>query len=167
QLVDPLLSPPGDDDLRRLAPARAQQPGQQRLADLPGAEDRDAPRVAHGAILRGGQAGLVLTEPPELVRVDREPPGAPPPEPGPPRQSLPFAVRLEQLPCLPALDEAAAHGGQQLHEAEVTDHAAVEAAEALDEDDADRPRAEAALALQPLGDRVALLVEELLEPDRP
>ena len=69
------------------------------------------------------------------------------------RESRPLAVRLEQLGRLPPLDPAAAHRAQQLHEAEVALEAAVEAAESLEADDAERPRAETALAEEPVGDR--------------
>ena len=41
QFVEPLLAPAGDDDLRRLAPARAEQPGKERFADLASTEDRE------------------------------------------------------------------------------------------------------------------------------
>ena len=40
-----LLAAAARDDLGRLAPARADEAGDQRLADLPGAEDRDAASV--------------------------------------------------------------------------------------------------------------------------
>src|SRR5207245_8186444 len=44
QLLDPFLAPAGDDHMPRLAPTRAEQSGEQRLADLSSAEDRDFPR---------------------------------------------------------------------------------------------------------------------------
>ena len=69
------------------------------------------------------------------------------------REAGPLAVRLEQLGRLPALDAAAAHRGEQLHQTEVSLEAALETAEALEADDAERPRAEAALAEEPVGDR--------------
>ena len=50
ELLQPLLAPPGDGDVARLPPARAEQPSEQRLADLPGAEDRDLPVRSHGAV---------------------------------------------------------------------------------------------------------------------
>src|SRR4051795_89141 len=62
------------------------------------------------------------------------------------RETGPLAVGLEQLGRLPALDPAAAQRGAELHEPEVGDEAAVVAAEALQEDDAHRPRAEPALS---------------------
>src|SRR5439155_4621124 len=43
ELVDPLLAAARDDDLLGPAPAGAEQPREQRLADLAAAEDRDAP----------------------------------------------------------------------------------------------------------------------------
>src|SRR5438045_3786843 len=50
QLVDSLLSPACDDDVTRLAPSRADQTGKQRLADLPGAENRDLSRGHPGSL---------------------------------------------------------------------------------------------------------------------
>ena len=38
-LLQPFLAPSGDDDIPRLAPAGTEQPGEERLADLAGAED--------------------------------------------------------------------------------------------------------------------------------
>ena len=67
----------------------------------------------------------------------------------------PLVVGLEQLSRLPALDPAAPHGGQELHEAEVGNEPPVVAAEALEEDDADRPRSETALAREAIGCGVA------------
>src|SRR5207245_2167204 len=43
ELAHPLLAATCDDDLVRRAPVGAQQPREQRLADLPRAEDRDLP----------------------------------------------------------------------------------------------------------------------------
>ena len=43
ELGKPLLPPPRGDDLGRLAPARAEQPRDQGLADRPRAEDGEAP----------------------------------------------------------------------------------------------------------------------------
>jgi hypothetical protein len=49
QLLDALRAPAGDDDLVRRAPARAEEAGEERLADLASAEDCDAPAVdGHG-----------------------------------------------------------------------------------------------------------------------
>ena len=45
--ADALLAPAGRDDLLRGAPAGAEQPGEERLADLPAAEDRDLSRCSH------------------------------------------------------------------------------------------------------------------------
>ena len=41
QLGDPLLAPRGDDDLGGVAPAGAEQAGEEGLADPAAAEDRD------------------------------------------------------------------------------------------------------------------------------
>src|SRR6266540_2961132 len=48
------------------------------------------------------------------------------------RQAGPLAVRLEQLCRLPALDPAAAHRSQQLHEPEVSFEAALETAQSFE-----------------------------------
>ena len=64
----------------------------------------------------------------------------------------PLAVRLEQLRRLPAFDLTAAQRAQKLDEPEVADEAVVVPAEPFEADDADRPRAEPALALEPLRD---------------
>src|SRR5581483_5920854 len=65
-----------------------------------------------------------------------------------------LAVRLEQLRRLPALDRAPADRAQELDETEVADEAVIPAAEALEADDADRPRPEPPLPLEPSHDRV-------------
>ena len=41
EFLQAFLAPSGDDDVARLAPAGTEQPGEERLADLPGAEDCD------------------------------------------------------------------------------------------------------------------------------
>ena len=53
QLVGALLAARGDDDLALLPPARRQQAGDERLADLPAAEDRDPP--SHDPSLGGAR----------------------------------------------------------------------------------------------------------------
>src|SRR5436190_5677551 len=63
----------------------------------------------------------------------------------------PLAVRLDQLGRLPRLDPPAAHRREQLHEPEVADEPALVPAEALEADDADRPRADPRLAREPRG----------------
>ena len=52
QLGDALGPTGSRGDLGRLAPARREQPGDQRLADASGAEDRDLPRVDHPRSVR-------------------------------------------------------------------------------------------------------------------
>src|SRR6185437_8077402 len=79
------------------------------------------------------------------------------------REAGPLAVRLEQLRRLPALHGAAAQRAQELDEPEVADEPVLEAAEPLEADDARRPRAEAALALDPADDHVGRQVVEPLE----
>src|SRR6185437_14824702 len=79
------------------------------------------------------------------------------------REAGPLAVRLEQLRRLPALHGAAAQRAQELDEPEVADEPVLEAAESLEADDNGRPRAEAALALDPADDRVGRQVVEPLE----
>src|SRR5580765_4631401 len=82
------------------------------------------------------------------------------------REPGPLAVRLEQLGGLPALDPAAAERGEQLHEAEVGDEPAVVAAEALEEDDPDRPGPEPAFAEEPFGRCFARERAQPLEVER-
>ena len=67
-------------------------------------------------------------------------------------QPRPLAVRREQLLRLPTLHAPAAERAEQLHEPEVADEAVIPAAEPLQRDDAERPRAEPALAEQPRRD---------------
>src|SRR5579884_4412403 len=82
------------------------------------------------------------------------------------REAGPFAVRREQLVGLLGLDAAPPELGAQLHQPEVACEPALVAAEALEADDADRPRAEPALAAEPLRDDVARHVLQLLELER-
>src|SRR6266542_898337 len=70
------------------------------------------------------------------------------------RESGPLAVRCEQLGGLPAVDRSPAERAQQLHEPEVADKSVVVPAEPFEADDADRPRAEAALAGAPRRDQL-------------
>ncbi len=65
------------------------------------------------------------------------------------RQSCPLGVRLQQLGGLGSLDPASAERGAELHQPQVADEADLVAPEPLQRDDTDRPRPEAALALQP------------------
>ena len=131
QLAGALLVPDGDDDLAGLPPAAAQEAAQERLADRAGAEDGDAPGSSTGPSL-GGCSRQSGTRP--LANACKQVDA---------REPRPLAVRLEQLRRLPALDPAAAQRREQLHEPEVGDEPAVVAAEPLEEDDADRPGAEA------------------------
>ena len=123
------------------APARREEPREQGLADLPRAEDRDAPawRDGHAAASLGRQRDQPAAEAGDQVDA---------------REAGPFAVRLEQLGRLPRLDRPAASAISELHEAEVADEPVLLAAEPLEADDADRPRPEPALALEPGGDGV-------------
>ena len=90
QLVGALLPPRGDDDVALLPPARAEQAGDERLADLPAAEDRD-PR-SHAPSLGGARRWhRYEAARPAGEQIDR-------------RQPRPLAVRREQLLRLPALD---------------------------------------------------------------
>ena len=70
------------------------------------------------------------------------------------REPGPLLVRREQRVRLLRLDPAAPQRGGELDEAEIAREPALVAAEPLEADDADRPRPEAALALQPSRDRV-------------
>src|SRR3954453_6197558 len=89
------------------------------------------------------------------------------------RQPGPLAVGREQLVGLLRLDPPAAQRRQQLYEAEGAGEAPgvggeppFAAAEPPERDDPDRPRADAALALQPRGDAVARHLLQPLEVDR-
>src|SRR5207248_4766707 len=83
----------------------------------------------------------------------------------------PFAVGLEQLRRLPALDPAPAQRGEQLDESEVADEAVLAATQALEADDARRPRAESTLAHEARDDGFGgeaaqpLRIEGAAEPD--
>src|SRR6266508_3966503 len=79
------------------------------------------------------------------------------------RQALPLAVGLEQLGRLPAFDPAAAHGREELDQAEVAHEPAFVAAESLQTDDARRPGAGAALLLEPARDRLGGQLAQPLE----
>src|SRR5436190_10988183 len=82
------------------------------------------------------------------------------------REAGPLAVRLEQLGRLPGLDPPAAHRRDQLHEPEVAHEPALVTAEALEADDADRPRAEPRLAHEPRGGCVGRHSAQTLELQR-
>jgi hypothetical protein len=82
------------------------------------------------------------------------------------REPGPLAVRDEQLVRLLRLDPAPAHRGHELHEAEVAREAALEAPETLEADHADRPRPEAALALEAPRRRIGRDAAQTLEVER-
>ena len=87
------------------------------------------------------------------------------------REAGPLAVWLEQDVGLLGLDPPAPERGGELDEAEIARQAALVPAEPFERDDADRPRAEAALALEAPRDDVGrqllqpLEVEPAAEPD--
>jgi hypothetical protein len=87
------------------------------------------------------------------------------------RESGPLAVGLEQHVALLGFQAPPGERGGELHEPEIARKAALATSEALDADDADRPRADPALAQQPCGDerrRLALQpfeVERAAQPD--
>src|SRR5207248_9468848 len=86
ELREPLLAAPGGDDLLGHAPARAEQAGDERLADRARAEDRDASRVQrHGGSLGGA------------LRAERHEAAAEAGEEVDAREAGPLAVRLEEL----------------------------------------------------------------------
>src|SRR4051812_30167671 len=116
---------------------------------------RPAPMIAMRDIRESLRCGAQGQQP---ARVAREQVHA--------RDAGPLAVRLEQLGRLPALDLTAAQHAQELDESEVADEPVVHAAEPFEADDADRPRAEAALALEPLRDDSRRLTVQALELDR-
>src|SRR6266496_3916333 len=67
------------------------------------------------------------------------------------REPRPAAVRLQQLRRLPRLDPPPAQRRAELDKPQVAFEPALEASEALDADDADRPRAEPTFALKARG----------------
>src|SRR5262249_11357319 len=67
------------------------------------------------------------------------------------REAGPLAVRGEERVGLLGLDVPAPERRGELHEAQVAREAALVPAEALEADDADRPRAQASLALEAAG----------------
>src|SRR5262245_61976010 len=79
------------------------------------------------------------------------------------RQPGPFLVRSEQRIGLLGLDPAPPERGGELDEPEVAREPALVAAEAVQADDADGPRPEAALAEQPGGDRLGRVRLQRLE----
>ena len=151
QLGELLLAPRGDDHLARLAPARAEQAGEKGLSDSSAAEDGDL-ALAHGRSLsrpRSRHRNQATAE--ALEEIDA-------------REAGPLAVRLEQLGRLPGLHGVpSAKRPHEFDEPEVADEAVLEAAETLEADDTRRPRAEAALALDPADDRLGRQVVEPLE----
>src|SRR4051794_10880451 len=82
------------------------------------------------------------------------------------REPGPLAVRLEQLVRLLGLDPSPAERRHQLGEPEVAREAALEPSEPLEADDADRPRAETALALEPPRDDIRRQGFKRLEVER-
>ena len=87
------------------------------------------------------------------------------------RETLPLLVGLEQRRRLVRLDPAAPQRLAELEQAEVADEAALVAAEPLERDHADGPRADAALAQQPRCDCIdrqrlqPLEIERAAHPD--
>src|SRR5439155_11160837 len=79
------------------------------------------------------------------------------------REARPLLVGSEQLVRLLGLDPPAPERRRELDQAEVACEPVLVAAEALEADDADRPRAETALALQPAGGRLGRKPLQLLE----
>ena len=82
------------------------------------------------------------------------------------REPGPLAVRGEQRVGLLGLDPAAREGGGELDQAEIALQASFVATEPLEADDADRPRAQAPLALQACGCGVGRLRLQALEIER-
>src|SRR5215218_6724804 len=83
------------------------------------------------------------------------------------RQSCPLLVRSEQLGRLLGFDPPATNGRAKLEQAEVADEPVLGAPEPLQADDADRPRADAALPAEPGHDAVRRHVAEPFEVERP
>ena len=82
------------------------------------------------------------------------------------REAGPLAVRLQQRSGLVALDPAALERDRELDQTEVADEPELSPPEAFEADDADRPRAEPALALEALGDHRRGELLEAFELDR-
>src|SRR5206468_1897573 len=83
------------------------------------------------------------------------------------REPAPLAVGGEQDVGLLGLDPAAPEGRRELCQPEVAVEPVLVAPEALEADDAERPRPEAALAGQPGDDGVRRLLLQPLEVERP
>ena len=153
ELCDALGSAARRGDLRRLAPAGRQEPGDQRLADPARAEDRDLARVDHArSVRRRRQAACSRRRAHESrpihARAGHEP-ALEPLQQEDAREPLPLGVRGEELRGLARLGPASAERREELDEAEVVHEPRVVAAEPLERDDPDRPRADAALATEP------------------
>ncbi len=82
-------------------------------------------------------------------------------------EPLPLLVGRQQLGRLVSLDPAAPERRAQLDERQVADQASLRPPESLEADDADRPRPEPALPLEPAGDDVRGQELEALEVERP
>src|SRR5262249_59499842 len=90
----PLVAPVRDDHLRRLAPAGAEQAGEQGLADPPAAENRNLALAHARSLSRPG-------------RRERDQAAAEAGEDVHAREAGPLAVGLEELCRLPRLDRTA------------------------------------------------------------
>src|SRR6185436_9940884 len=150
KFVDPLLPAAADDDLLRLAPARAEQPGEKGLSDLPAAENRNAPAVASHALSLGRVPGFDALAPDfRAAELQGDEPAARARNQVDAREPGPLLVAGQDPRRVVGLDPAALDRGADLQETEVADDPAVVPTEALRPDDTHRIRADSPLALQP------------------
>src|SRR5438132_1763892 len=96
----------------------------------------------------------------------RDQPAAEPGQQVDARQAGPLAVRRQQLCRLLRFDPTAAQGGAELDQTEIADGASLVAAESLERDDADRPRAESAFASKSCSGCLERDVPQPLEVER-
>ena len=139
----------------------------ERLADPSRAEDRDPFLVdRHGRILGRPRAPCVARRAPRSADAPGTRPRAQPSTRISPGEALPLLVRLEERRRLPPLGPATGERRVELDEREVADEAVVVAAEPLERDHADRPRADPALAGEALEHDRCRMVAEPLEVER-
>ena len=142
-----------------VAPAGGEQPGDERLADLAGAEYRDPSLVHSHAPILEAVAASTRRGSCAAGSGGRDPGSAPgiSPRDQPSMSICPASpchssYAREQRRGLGGLDPAALERGDELDQPEVADEPVVVAAEPLERDHADRPGADAALAAEPLQD---------------
>ena len=166
QLGDPLGPAPRRDDLVRSPPAGREEADDQRLADPPGAENRDASLVDRHAEIYAARRARRRA----MRAASSDAPGTRPSRPAEQEdlggEPLPLLVRGEQLGGLVPVHPAAGERRLELHQGEVADDRVVVASEAFHRDDAHRPRADRGLADEAPAHHLGGEVVEALEVDR-